>query len=139
VFERLHLAAQQAGEFVPGEGERLVRNVEIVENVVEEVVFPVQKLVDFFQKRARFGAPDDPVIVGAGDGHHPADAKLAQQGVGLRREEFFTLTLEPTTISTIALIGQIAGDASVQRARLVRIHFDLPIRYLYGSHLRAAV
>ena len=58
---------------------RLVRHAQVVEDLFVEAVLAIEQRLHFAQERARFGALDDAVIVGAGEGHHLADA---QDGAG---------------------------------------------------------
>ena len=64
---------------------RLVRHAQVVENLFVEAVLAVQQRLQLAQERARFGALNDAVIVGAGERHHLADAQHGAGFVGARR------------------------------------------------------
>ena len=53
---------------------RAVANAEVREDLVVEVVLTAQQLVDQREKGARLRALNDAMIIGAGHGHHLADA-----------------------------------------------------------------
>jgi hypothetical protein len=61
---------------------RLVRHAEVFEDLFVEAVLAVEQVLQFAQKRARFGALNDAVVVGAAQRHHLADA---QDGARFRR------------------------------------------------------
>ena len=60
--------------------DRLVRHAERVEDVVVEAVLAEQQFVDALQERARLGALDDAVVVGARDRDDLAHAERAEVG-----------------------------------------------------------
>ena len=58
--------------------DRLVRHVEVVEDLVVEAVLAEQQFVDALEEQARLGALDDAVVVGAGDRDDLGDAERRQ-------------------------------------------------------------
>ena len=68
-----------AGVEVLHPADRFVRQPERGEDVVVEAVLAQQQLVDATEELARFGALDDPVVVGGGQRDDLADAQLAER------------------------------------------------------------
>ena len=68
---------------VPHPPDGLVGHAHGVEDLVVEAVLPEQQAVDELEEHARFGALDDAVVVGRGEGDDLRDAELGQHpGVG---------------------------------------------------------
>ena len=60
----------------------LVRNLEVAKNLLVESVFAFEQRLQTAQEGAGLGALHHPMIVGAGDRHHFAQAQLSPQLVG---------------------------------------------------------